>query len=322
MSALRSARAGRARAAMTLIEILIAMGILALGMMGILTLFPLAIRSIGKAVDRTIGSAVAKNVVASLDNYAIELSDTATYQGVLDLNQDGAANPSDDAYLDGSSQLWGLSAAITAYNAGLIADGQPALGHGVPRRTFRIPEDLSGPTALYDSDGDGNPDSVPVPWHTDFRWTATFVPTPVDDDSDGYGDNDPVGGGFGGADDVNISDQNPFTVQVAVWRNFRLTSNIGSPTGTFHYDSPYVDISGAAPAFWSRVRAGDYLRHEAHGIWYQILELDEAGGRAVLAENFTHPVLTPSYTSQGPDPIELASQWRLVALHEAIVGRQ
>jgi type II secretory pathway pseudopilin PulG len=58
---------------MTLVEILIATGILALGMMGILSLLPYAIRNTADSVHNTIGASVAKTAMASLKEYCLDL---------------------------------------------------------------------------------------------------------------------------------------------------------------------------------------------------------------------------------------------------------
>jgi hypothetical protein len=60
---------------MTLVEILIATGILALGMMGILSLLPYAIRNTADSVHNTIGASVAKTAMASLKEYCVDLDD-------------------------------------------------------------------------------------------------------------------------------------------------------------------------------------------------------------------------------------------------------
>jgi type II secretory pathway pseudopilin PulG len=60
---------------MTLVEILIATGILALGMMGILSLLPYAIRNTADSVHNTIGASVAKTAMASLKEYCLDLDE-------------------------------------------------------------------------------------------------------------------------------------------------------------------------------------------------------------------------------------------------------
>lgn len=60
---------------MTLIEILIAIGILALGMMGIMSLVPVAIRHTSAALQNSTGGSVAQTAITSLNNYSLDVSD-------------------------------------------------------------------------------------------------------------------------------------------------------------------------------------------------------------------------------------------------------
>lgn len=324
---------------MTLIEILIAMGIMMLGMLGILTLFPIAIRSMSKAVNRTLGAAAAKNAIVSMSLYCIDLTDTAVYAdtgvyGILDVNGDGSYDADDDFLLDADNTQWNLSQALYGFDA----DASHTIGHGWPDASFKLPDDLLNKAKVAkDFDKDGTVDAIPVDWHTDIGWTATFVPVPVDSDIDGYGDEDPKVGvdrddsdGLSPYDDpVNITDQTLYAVQVAVWRNYKLFESIGAnPKGTFGYQSPYVGISDVNGEFWNKVKTGDYLRYHAHGVWYQIQEVDKSNTRVKLAEDYRHAVLTdlnphPLGTSDtlGPVKIDVASRWRLIALHDAVVGR-
>ncbi len=308
----------RQRSGMTLIEILIAMGILAIGMMGILTLFPLAIRNISIAVNRTMGAAVAKNAIASLSMYAVDLSRLdASFPPVVigEVAADGTNNGS-NVLLEGVGG--NMSWAIYAYHT----DNPPGIGHGVPRRSFQMPDDLANADAVgRDFDGKPGVDAVTVPWHTDFGWTATFLPMPVNDDpgNDDLADEDPVDGIDNDGDlstdedDVNITPTTIYAVQVAVWRNYRLIyPAAAAPTGTFKSGESEVSILGADAEFWTKVKPGDFIRHKDHGIWYQIAEL--SGGSVFLAGEFSHPVDSIS------GDVEVASRFRLVAIYDSAVG--
>lgn len=307
---------------MTLIEILIAMGILAVGMLGILALFPLAVRSISVAVNRTLGAAAAKNMIVSLRQYSIDLSQAgAGPYGQIDMGGAGTA------YLDGSSGT--LSGALAGYHA------NTPLGHGYPVATFRIPEDLSNGAALASR---FNGLALPVSFHEDVGVSAVFVPLPSDDDVDGYADEDPPGttpanfDGDGATDEDGIAvggtvtDQTLYSVQVAAWRDCKLLTDIddGSPgyvTGTFSFDNPTrVAIDDENEDFWNKVKDGDYIRHHDYGIWYQIHDVDRANSRVVLSQPFRHSVLVNAGQTLGPAQVDLASRWNLVGLYNAVVG--
>lgn len=62
------------KAGFSLVEILIAIGVLALGMMGIAALFPYAVMSTGEAVAESRGASVARTATVSLKHYCLDLS--------------------------------------------------------------------------------------------------------------------------------------------------------------------------------------------------------------------------------------------------------
>lgn len=63
---------------MTLVEILVAMGVLAVGMMGICALIPLAIRNTGVSVNKTQAASEAKSVMESLRRDSFSLGTTGS----------------------------------------------------------------------------------------------------------------------------------------------------------------------------------------------------------------------------------------------------
>ncbi len=179
-----------------------------------------------------------------------------------------------------------------------------------------------------DNDGDGSIDEDPVDG--------------IDNDGDGLTDEDPLDGididndedGLTNEDPPVITDTSIYSVQVAVWHNYRLIADIddgapGGVKGLFRLGFPdEVLISDENGEFWRKVRPGDYIRHRAHGIWYRIEELDKPTVR--LVQEFKHPMLVQSgdflnprdFLNPGGRParVDLASRFRLVTLHEGVVG--
>jgi len=318
---------GSGRSAMTLIEILMAMGIFMLGVIGILTLFPVAIRNISIAVNRTIGAAVAKNAIASMRLFAIDLywvpSDFATIHATSDIELDGRF---------GSS----FSHAVRDYHLDAIASGGTDgryLGHGIYHDPFKIPEDVELSDVLKgDINGDGTPEYVAVPWHPDFGWTATLRPMPKDDNVPPNALADEAPAGIGAGDDPpNIDDNTAYQTQIAVWRNYALIDSAGttgiSAKGKFHPAPQYLvdqdrvaitDVGGAGSDLWNRVKPGDYIRHRRHGVWYQIAEVLPATGEIILTKAYAHPFAREAAPLEGE--VQFANRFRLVALYDTVIG--
>ena len=332
---------GSGRSAMTLIEILMAMGIFMLGVIGILTLFPVAIRNISIAVNRTIGAAVAKNAIASMRFFAIDLywipSGVATINATSDIELDGRF---------GSS----FSHAVRDYHLDAIASGGTDgryLGHGIYHDPFKIPEDVELPDVLKgDINGDGTPEYVAVPWHPDFGWTATLRPMPKDDNVPPNALADEAPAGIGAGDDPpNIDDNTAYQTQIAVWRNYALIDSAGttgiSAKGKFHpygenqYKTPrldtfvYITLGGAGADLWNRVKPGDYIRHKGHGVWYQIAYVQPGAvlspydgvtydGQIILARAYSHPFAREAAPLEGE--VQFANRFRLVALYDTVIG--
>jgi len=169
---------------------------------------------------------------------------------------------------------------------------------------------------------------VACPWDADFGWTATLWPTPLDDDGDGFADEDPAGSCAGvdndgdwqvDEDGPNVTDRTiwgvqVWGVQVAVWRKFQLIGGGGTPTGTFSRGSSIVPVAGATAEFWKRVKTGDFVRHRDYGVWCRIAEVDSANSRLILAAPFAYPVAAIG------GEIEVASRFHLISTYDATIG--
>ena len=246
----RSFRRPDARRGMTLVEILIAMGVLSVGMISICALLPLGIRNTAVATGRTVGASVAKTASVSLEGDAVDLSqlsaDTAEVLG-----------DSGTLALDGDSG--DLQLAIKSYND--RADRTISAQRG-----FQIPGDLENATTF----GDGNVvnykqwDSGASQWvETAYGWSATLIPQGT------------------------ISLQTTYTAQIAVWRNCKLIDS-AAVGANFHVDNPQVAIVTAPEAWWGAVAAGDYVREINHGVWYKIAAVSKPDGKLILATDFPH----------------------------------
>jgi len=267
---------------MTLVEILIAMGILAFGLFGILTLFPIAIRNISTATGRTSAATVAKSVMTSLQS------------GYLDLRShklsstDNRTEVTADPVLDepsGAALYW-------IYTSGFGTSTDPrfsrviqyfaaqggTVGDGSTDSTFRIPDNLANKTDV----GDGN--LVKPDWAPGYGWTATFLP--LSDD---------------------IDEHTCYRVQIAVWREYQLK---WQGDAEFTPGDDTVQVASRTDA-----KPGDYIRLDKLGIWYRIQGVNDDNKTVELAVPFKHPsggVLS--------GPASIASRFKLVGIYETVVG--
>ncbi len=277
----------RRRRGMTLVEILIAIGILALGMIGIVTLFFVAIRNTATASHRNVGASVARTAFVSLQAFSVDLSllsDTPPPEEIRGEIQTGVGK----IPLDGSGDS--LPAAIKAYSDYEVGEGRAAIS---PTRGFMIPQDL-------DNAGDFGNGSVvdyllwdpdAAKWRpTDYGWSVALVPQ-----------------------EDTIDEATTYSVQVAVWRG-RRTIPVGSAKADFTADDFEVTISDADTDFWDALREGDYLRNTEHGVWYQIVEV--ADPDVTLAQAFPH--VPPNDDTAGN--FEVAGRFRLVSLSLGAIG--
>ncbi|MFP4028714.1 MAG: prepilin-type N-terminal cleavage/methylation domain-containing protein [Candidatus Brocadiia bacterium] len=283
-----------ARLGFTLVEILIAIGILAVGMMGICAIFPLAIRNVTTAKNRYVADSIGRSAIVSLKQYSLHLSDGY-----------GRGQFSNGKTKTLGDQPWdNMCAALHDFCS------TETRGHGNMNPTFQI-----YPDAVHtDSDLDGS-DYVKCPENPDYGWTATLTPVPFDDDGDGKSDeNGPAPGDDPYAENGIKQDTN-WNVQVAVWRNYKIEDDSGS--ATFTQDSQWVEFT--TDPDWDEIRAQDYLRSTEVGIWYRIAAIDQSNSRVRLVRAFKNPTLDDGGQLTG-HTVEIASRHHLVALYSSTIN--
>ncbi len=263
------------RAGLTLTEILIATGILLVGMLGALSVFPLALRNVQTAMDRTSGAAVADNVFSALDRRQLGITAPAP----------GSALPSNPeapkiGYMDQPSPTAGgvawdadtfdnMAEVIRSYHINTEPRGlglRPVHdAGGAIWRTFRVPEDIENGGSIA-----GVGEAVSVPENPQLDWTAVFVPRTKNDNGVWYPGSDPYGDPSGNADDDGntVTDDDPiissdwtddttadvstprYRVQVAVWRNYEQPETLPGCATFWGYDNvdnePVVDSDYSA----------------------------------------------------------------------------
>jgi hypothetical protein len=324
------------RSGLTLIECLFAAAILAAGVIGIMSLVPFSIRQVGASMASTTSASVAKNALVSLGRRQLDLADypAADYPG--NITDRLFATRFRDAWANANSSRLNVGAAgtplalypdmpsaIFAYhvNTAAVGDGSAT---GAP--TFKVP---GLPTEQYFTAGTwsglgipvpvgNNPSVIPVPWASDYGWTATFLPISADDDGDGTFDEDSVDGNDNDSDglvdeDGLIMPGTSYRVQVAVWRAYRLRCGPGATAvnGTF-------TDNGAAPGTVSLSAAvldalpGDYIRLDRYGIWFKIAAI--SGTDVTLIGQFRHP------GSLGFGAVSIASPVNLIGLYEGVIA--
>jgi len=235
------------RAGLTLTEILIATGILLVGMLGALSVFPLALRNVQTALDRTSGAAAAENVLSALQRRQLGITAPAPGHALYDESADSTAskigymkeenNPeADEKDWDTYDTMADVIAAYHLADTKRVGWGlRPVDGaEGTIWPTFRVPGDI-------ENDITGVNDAVSVPENPQLDWTAVFVPRTKNDNNYWYPGSDPLGDADGdgddedddfGPDDDPIISSDPddadtpdiktprYRVQVAVWRNY------------------------------------------------------------------------------------------------------
>jgi prepilin-type N-terminal cleavage/methylation domain-containing protein len=268
----------RGRTGMTLIEILIAVGILALGMMGICALLPLGIRNTASSVNQTVAASVGSTAIISLQKNVIDLSRIDNSLGTQLLGIITGQT------LDGSKTLVSL---IKQYSD---AHSPPGIDCGYG---FLIPNYLDNATDF----GNGKVvvfrkwDAAKSVWvNTDYSWSAALVPP----------EGEPV------------SDTTTYTAQVAIWYQYDLLYSGASVTLHYNPHSTIVNVQSAPADFWTRVKAGDYVRGNKHGIWYAIAELKPANNELVIATEWP-------YNYGATVSAEVASRFRLIAIYDTTI---
>lgn len=274
------------RTGLTLIEILIAMGILAFGLFGILTLFPIAIRNISIATGRTTAAGVAKSAITSLENGYLDIrghwltsEDEVAGQDDWTVNPKLAGSPLYDIYRTKSASAFPpfpinpqFCRAIQYFAAsgGIVGDGSTE-----QQRTFQLPRDLD----------DADSDIIEPTGAPGYGWTATFLPL------------------------SNVIDlRTRYRVQIAVWRDYglRYDGSGGNFTGTFQTGDS-VDLHW----FAFDANPGDYIRLDRLGIWCRIEDVDDDKRGVTLTVPFKHP---SGVALSGP--VSIASRFNLLGLYE------
>jgi prepilin-type N-terminal cleavage/methylation domain-containing protein len=146
------------RAGMTMIEILVAVGLLGVGMMGICALLPVSIRNTSQTVNKSVAASVAQTALSSLRQSCLNLSPEAFDSGDFATISGAARSFS----LNGQDAT--LSEAIYQYDE---QDGNTvSTDHG-----FQLPQDLAGEEDLHDGNvvfyGSGQ---------NGYGWSATLIP--------------------------------------------------------------------------------------------------------------------------------------------------
>lgn len=275
------------RGGLTLIEILIAMGILAFGLFGILTLFPVAIRNISIATGRTTAGGVAKSAITSLQSGYLDIrghwltsEDEVAGQDNWTVNPRLAGAPLYaiyDFYM--ISPQFCRAIEYFAASGGIVGDGSTE-----QERTFQLPKDLD------DTDGDViEPIRAP-----DYGWTATFLPL-----------------------SNMIDPRTRYRVQIAVWRDYdlRYDGSGGNFTGSFQRNAGHTDDSVQLHWLALDAKPGDYIRLDRHGIWYRIESINDAHDIVKLAVPFKHP---SGVSLSGP--VSIASGFKLLGVYETGIG--
>jgi Tfp pilus assembly protein PilV len=331
-------RPDRARAGLTLTEVLFAAGILALGVLGIMSLVPSAMHQVAATSANTRGAAIAKNALVALQNGQVDMrdynlwpvADTALYSfnASYRLGETMLAIEADSTLVEYGD--W--PAAIYAWHVYQKDLGYPGVGDGTGAPTFRLPADtdLFSESTWQGLVGQDNaPPMVPVGWARSHGWTATFLPISADDDGDGRVDED----GYDGVDtdyddlvdeDGLIMPTTVYRIQIAVWRypawqsspERVFTYGDGAVSGTFTDGDTEVVLDAPVPL----ADVGDYVRMDAHGVWYKILALEdkeEPSPVLTLSTTFLHPSLFVGATMRGD--VSIASNFKLIGLYEGIV---
>lgn len=310
---------------MTLMEVLVAVIVLAVGMSGVLALFPIAVDSVGTMSKRTHADTIARNAITSLKAGRLRM------WGIQDDNDVettyGLTAPLGDWCVRNAT-------GIAAVKVGEFVDWPQAiaLAGGYSRtRGFKIPEDLVPYADFFNYDG-GVPVSVsPVTvktwtW-TDFKtyqvnqavrptkpngycYVATTAgnsggvePTWPEKDGATLTDdgvqwvcrwNYPPGYGWTATflpDFDSITRNSNYDVQIAVWRKFvakdcSIMSGASGDTVTLSVD------------FSSWLLPGDYIRSKDKvGVWYRIASVNGKTIKTVGNHGFDSAVDTAQCAS-------------------------
>lgn len=334
------ARTGGPRAGMTLVEILIAVGILAFGMFGILTMFPVAIRNVQTNFGNTRAAGVARQVTSAMQQGEITLAPDVWNTPTDMKNNLGAGGAPVDwstLGLTGGNPPKSIGAVIYQAEQGNIGGLTTAdrVGNGAGNPAFQIgavdPTNTGGMPWLYTTLGGDPSPVVPIyrpgitdgdgePEQTDFGWSATFMP--LTDQNNNL------------TDGVQVGPSTLYRAQISVWRDHQLKYG---PTGVtvdtlWGYDGNDNDGDGTDddPTEHQMIlltqpipdaNPGDYIRINRHGVWYKIEAIGQVGGQPRLVELVGKYQIPGGGALAGTNPtVSIASHYRLLGTFETMVG--
>jgi len=281
---------------MTLIEILIAMFILAIGLMGILATLNVTVQNVKIAENQTTGPNVARQAIVSLRSGYIDLVKDV---GNAISTRPNTWNPTITTS-SGDIPLYTLANwpnAIYEYSGTHKGDGTDTY-----KQTFQLPWDLSDPT--LDGEGDGN--TIPTSGVSRFSWTATFMPL----------------------EEPPVNIRTSYRVQITLWRKYDLIYDhefqpavlafTDLPTGQTHIAlGQSAAGSNSEEEFAANVMVGDFIRIDEVGLWYHISEIEDIadGSVGVIVKGiYTHPRRNDVHST-----VSIASKSRLIGLYETVI---
>ena len=347
---MRASKHSRARQAMTLVEILIAIGILAVGMMCICSLLPLGIRNTAVSVDRTVAASVAKTAIESLKHYSFDLT----------VAQTPLTDPPGVTYgFVGGQSLRDAGGLVTAiYNYHVAGCGGGAWPNGRPLGIwapcpFSIPSDVELPLALVGGATANPAEYVRFPDNPEYGWTATLIPTTLtdtnsdgnsDDDPppvDGRSDEDPPDGGDNDGDGridedpPDITLNTSYYAQIAVWRVTGSSLDIkafeSGQTVIIKNNHQLVIVKNNSDGeqFLKAVKPGDYLAcgesmgtpaRDYYRLWYQVADVQAEKKELKLTRKVFTPCLQVDEEISGAGrPLWVASRYKLVAIYNTVI---
>ena len=333
--AMKASKHNRARRAMTLVEILIAIGILAVGMMCICSLLPLGIRNTAVSVDRTVAASVAKTAMESMKHASFDLT------AVQASNPDSCGRVA-NAPLGLNRSLVRAIAEYWAYgaNGSAFPDGRMLGIFGTGASSpggFMVPADVELLLQFRGGATTNPAEFVRFPDNPEYGWTATLIPTVIEDnDHDGRSGEDKWGPGtpptrVDGDGDSNADDAPEFTdttsyyAQIAIWR---VTGN-SLDIKVFAYSTTVKILNSSngvavlagddGDQFLKAAKPGDYMARGFHRIWYQITNVDAENRKIGLAKKFYTPYLLANEEATGAGPVLLASRYKLVAIYNTVI---
>jgi Tfp pilus assembly protein PilV len=298
---------------MTLIEVLIAIFILAIGLVGILALFPVAVDGVGTVLKRSHGADLAENASVALAMGGVKLYASGATNDWRPVDAAGhTVKFADDTLPAAPVSGWkDWPEAISKINAAAAGDTTKTY-EPAARRYFQIPRDLvvdagDGDAArrtFLDRTGDlVSPASVAgeTALSDGYGWSATLMPI-----------------------DATIDASTRYRVQIAIWRRHELTYY--GPTAGFNVkfakdkndgdDQSVATLQSVPDGFTDRVVVGDYIRRRDIGVWHKITAVLEDAGKVEIRVT---PDLSPDTPTGQPKEFEIASRRWLVGLYETMI---